>query len=91
LLRRIFPTLAELRDRYHLSPNSPWVWAYYPLRFCRLFTRDLPASLRFWRGDAQIGVAISHSAHSRQFQQWLTGAPNPAVDHPRQHHNGATD
>jgi putative nucleotidyltransferase-like protein len=83
LFRRLFPPLEELRMTYHLSPNTPWAWAYYPHRVYRIVVRDFSASVRTWRGDAQMAEVVSHAAHSRQFQRWLTAAPGPGADQAR--------
>ena len=70
-LRRLFPPVTEIRRRYHLSPASPWIGAYYLLRFSQLLGRELPATLRLLAGDAEMAAAAQHAGRGRELRQWL--------------------
>lgn len=91
LLKRFFPPLHEIRGQYGLPPDSPWVWACYPLRFSQLLVRDAPAIWRYWRGDLRMGAAARHAANTQKFRQWLTGSSSHPDDRHRRDTAGTVD
>jgi hypothetical protein len=73
VLRKLFSS-AVMADRYGVSPNSSWLYCYYPVRFTELMLRYSPELLRFVRQGR--GVLAQAEARSR-LEEWLGPLTTP--------------
>lgn len=69
--RRLFPTAAEVRKQYALSPRSPWTPWFYLVRWRDLLRRDLPAIAQSLRGDGVAKAQIDQASRARTLRHWM--------------------
>jgi len=66
--QRLILPRQSLAVAYHISPRSPWLYLYYPVRLVDLLRRYLHKTLRMWRGDTEI---VTIASQQEKIEQWL--------------------
>jgi hypothetical protein len=66
--RRLFLSKPYLAARFGISPASPLIYFYYPVRFFDLLIRYGKTTYHLWRGTA---ASVSFVERKAQLQDWL--------------------
>lgn len=68
LLRKVFPPRALMASKFPVAANSPWVYAYYPLRWRQQLSNRLPGLLAWRKPQGRP----SQAARLMGLKRWLS-------------------
>jgi len=69
VLNRLFPYREEMAELYRVSPNSPRIYLYYPVRIMDMFRRHSRALWRLSRRDKET---VNFSEQQFGLRKWLS-------------------